>query len=87
MRKITDEAIRAFEGNKNFKQVIADCTGTYLYLWGNNIARKCDNRLQINLCGSDFLQLDLLGSVQTSLLAGLTYKEQVLPLNFSFTIH
>ena len=55
MRKITNEAIRAFEGNTNFKsgntQVVADCTGTYLYLWGNNIARKCGNRLQINLCG------------------------------------
>ena len=55
MRDITFEAIQAFNNNKNFKksntQVKADTTGTYLYLWGNLIARKVGNRIQVTLAG------------------------------------
>ncbi len=55
MRQITREAVAAFNRNENFKlsntEVKADCTGTRLYLFGNLIARKTGNRLQVTLCG------------------------------------
>ena len=54
-RKITTQAVRAFYENKNFKlantEVHADSTGTYLYLWGNLIAKKCGQRVSISLAG------------------------------------
>ena len=58
MRQITEQATRAFEQGKNFKQantqVICDSTGKYLYLWGNLIAQQLsgrNNSLQVRLCG------------------------------------
>ena len=54
-RQITKEATRAFYNNENFKlsntEVHADCTGTYLYLWGNLIAKKCGQRVSVSLAG------------------------------------
>lgn len=54
-RQITEAAIRAFNNNENFSLsntvVKADCTGTYLYLYSNLIARKVNNRLQVTLAG------------------------------------
>lgn len=54
-RQITEQAIAAFNSNRNFRisntEVKADTTGTYLYLFGNLIARKVGNRVQVTLCG------------------------------------
>ena len=55
MRSITRQAISAFNNNQNFSLsntvVKADCTGTYMFLFGNLIARKINNRVQVTLCG------------------------------------
>ena len=58
MRKITEQAVRAFENNRNFKsgntQVIyePDRGVARMFLWGNEIARKFNNgSLYISLCG------------------------------------
>lgn len=55
MRQITAEACRAFEQNRIFRlsntEVHVDTTGTRMYLWGNLIARKVGNRVQVTLAG------------------------------------
>lgn len=56
MRKITSQAIAAFNSGKNFKsgatQVNTRIGGTELVLHGNVIARRIDGEgLSINLCG------------------------------------
>ena len=58
-RQITKQAQQAFRENRNFKlsntEVHADCTGTYMYLFGNLIARKVGERVQVTLAGWDTL--------------------------------
>ena len=55
MRNITELATRAFFNGENFKlsntEVHADCTGVYLYLWGNLIAKRVNERVSISLAG------------------------------------
>ena len=55
MRKVTEQIIRAFESNKNItvsnSQVKADTKGTYMYLFGNLIAKKENNKLFITMAG------------------------------------
>jgi hypothetical protein len=54
-RQITENAVRAFLLGDNFKQsnteVHADCTGVYMFLFGNMIAVRVGNRLQITTAG------------------------------------
>jgi hypothetical protein len=54
-RQITENAVRAFLLGDNFKQsnteVHADCTGVRMYLFGNLIANRVGNRLQITTAG------------------------------------
>lgn len=55
MSKISHDAGRAFEENKNFKrantQVISNAQGTKLYLHGNLIARESDGIREITTSG------------------------------------
>ena len=55
MRNITEQVTRAFFEGKNFKlsntEVHADCTGVYLKLWGNLIAKRVGERVSISLAG------------------------------------
>ena len=55
MRKVTRQAVQAFNENRNLSvsntTVKADSTGTYMYLFGNLIARKVGNRVQVTLAG------------------------------------
>ena len=55
MRDITKKAVRAFNNNGNFKLsntvVKADATGTYMFLFGNLIARKINNKIEVTLAG------------------------------------
>ena len=54
-RQITENAVRAFLLGDNFNQsnttVQADCTGVRMYLFGNLIANRVGNRLQITTAG------------------------------------
>ena len=55
MRKITQEAKRAFDANLSFgggnTQVIVTEDTTEMYLFGNKIAQKLGNRIEITLAG------------------------------------
>ena len=55
MRKVTEQIIRAFESGKNLRvsnsEVKANATGVYMYLFGNLIARRVGNRVQITMAG------------------------------------
>ena len=55
MRNITEQVTREFFEGKNFKlsntEVHADCTGVYLKLWGNLIAKRVGERVSISLAG------------------------------------
>mgnify|MGYP003306374925 CR=1 FL=1 len=55
MRKITRQACQAFENGKNFTSnntvVKAENNVVSMYLWGNEIAKKENGKLYINLCG------------------------------------
>lgn len=51
MRKITSEAKKAFEGGYNYKNNNTEVVGSYLYLFGNAIARKDADGLEITNCG------------------------------------
>ena len=55
MRNITEQVTKAFFEGKNFKlsntEVHADCTGVYLKLWGNLIAKRVGERVSISLAG------------------------------------
>lgn len=55
MRNITEQVTRAFFEGRNFKlsntEVHADCTGVYLKLWGNLIAKRVNQRISISLAG------------------------------------
>ena len=55
MRNITELATRAFFNGDNFKlsntEVHADCTGVYLYLFNNLIAKRVGERVSITLAG------------------------------------
>ena len=55
MRKVTEQIIRAFESGKNLRvsnsEVKADATGVYMYLFGNLIAKKENNKLFITMAG------------------------------------
>lgn len=55
MRNITELATKAFFNGENFKlsntKVHADCTGIYLYLWDNLIAKRVGERVSISLAG------------------------------------
>ena len=54
-RQITGNAVQAFLLGDNFKQsnteVHADCAGVRMYLFGNLIANRVGNRLQITTAG------------------------------------
>ena len=58
-REITKQAIRAFLNDENFKlsntEVHTDCTGTYLYLFNNLIAKKVRTRISVSLAGYNTL--------------------------------
>ena len=55
MRNITEQATQAFFEGRNFKlsntEVHADCTGVYLKLWDNLIAKRIGERVSISLAG------------------------------------
>ena len=55
MRNITEQVTRAFFEGRNFKlsntEVHADCTGVYLKLFGNLIAKRVGERVSISLAG------------------------------------
>lgn len=55
MRNITEQVTQAFFEGRNFKlsntEVHADCTGVYLKLWGNLIAKRVSGRVSISLAG------------------------------------
>jgi hypothetical protein len=55
MRNITEQATQAFFEGRNFKlsntEVHADCTGIYLKLWGNLIAKRVGEHVSISLAG------------------------------------
>lgn len=55
MRKITEQAIRAFRNNEKFSssntQIIMEDQKTKMYLHGNLIAYKEDGKLFISTCG------------------------------------
>ena len=55
MRNITEQVTQAFFEGKNFKlsntEVHADCTGVYLYLFNNLIAKRVGERVSISLAG------------------------------------
>ena len=59
MRDITELAIRAFFNGDNFKlsntEVHSDCTGVYLYLFNNLIAKRVGERVSISLAGYNTL--------------------------------
>ena len=59
MRNITELATRAFFNGDNFKlsntEVHADCTGVYLYLFNNLIAKRVGERVSITLAGYNTL--------------------------------
>ena len=54
-RQITEEIVKAFMNGTNKKisnsEVHADCTGVYMYLFGNLIAERVGERLRITLAG------------------------------------
>ena len=54
-RQVTEQATKAFFNGDNFKlsntEVHADCTGVYLYLFGNLIAKRVGERVSISLAG------------------------------------
>lgn len=50
-RTITIEAIRAFENGRNYCKSNTMVKNDALYLWGNKIAYKENNKLFISLCG------------------------------------
>ena len=55
MRNITEQVTQAFFEGRNFKlsntEVHADCTGVYLKLFGNLIAKRVGERVSISLAG------------------------------------
>lgn len=55
MRKITEKACQAFENGRNFKDsntvVKVENNVISMYLWGNEIAKRENGKLYINLCG------------------------------------
>jgi len=55
MRNITEQATQAFFEGRNFKlsntEVHADCTGVYLKLFGNLIAKRVGERVSVSLAG------------------------------------
>ena len=56
MRKITEKACRAFENGKNFKlqntEIKVSSDGNVsMYLWGHEIARKINGKVEINMQG------------------------------------
>lgn len=55
MRKITEDACKAFYDNENFKrsntEVVCSVCSTKMYLFGNLIAERNENGLYISLCG------------------------------------
>ena len=54
-RQITREVVSAFNNNRPFHKsnssVEVNCYGTTMYLWGNPIARKVGDRVQVSLAG------------------------------------
>lgn len=54
-RQITKEIVKAFMEGTNKKvsnsEVHADCTGVYMYLFGNLIAVRCNQRIKVTLAG------------------------------------
>lgn len=54
-RQVTKDIVRAFLNGENRKisnsEVHADCTGVYMYLFGNLIARRVGERTQVTLAG------------------------------------
>ena len=51
MRQITEEITKAFFNGQAKKISNSETNGTSLYLWDNEIARKEDGQIKINLCG------------------------------------
>ena len=51
MRNVTNEVVRAFLNGQTKAVSNSNTDGTSLYLWGNEIARKEDGQIKINLCG------------------------------------
>lgn len=51
MRQVTNEVVRAFINGQTKRVSNSETNGTSLYLWGNEIARKEDGQIKINLCG------------------------------------
>lgn len=55
MRKITEQACHAFLNGYNFNlsntQVVNNTQECAMYLWGNKIATRCNNRVSVSLAG------------------------------------
>ena len=51
MRNVTNEVVRAFLNGQTKRVSNSETNGTSLYLWGNEIARKENGQIKINLCG------------------------------------
>lgn len=56
MRKITQQAVNAFNENRNFKSGNTEVkvqypAATYLYLHGNLIAKKVDRAISVSIAG------------------------------------
>lgn len=51
MRQVTEQIKRAFENGYSLKVSNTNTDGNSVYLWGNEIIRKHQGKIQINLCG------------------------------------
>lgn len=51
MRKITSEAVRAFENNQNYKNSNTEVNSFGYFLHGNRIAYKDGDKVYISNCG------------------------------------
>ena len=85
MRKVTELATRAFFNGENFKlsntEVHADCTGVYLYLWGNLIAKRVNQRVSISLAGYNTVTTrERLNGILKNFNKGITTKKGVVYL-------
>ena len=51
MRQVTEQIAHAFMNNYSLKVSNTNTDGKSIFLWNNEIIRKHEGRVQINLCG------------------------------------
>lgn len=96
MRKITEQSVKAFMNDRNFKsgntEVVATTCGTFskLFLHGNKIARKYGDNVYISSAGWQTVTTkerlngvcDMVGDVGVNQVKGVWYRgNEVFPLN------